>query len=232
MDLAKLKEPFPADDIEWRVSRAGEKNGKTWALVLAYVTNRAIQNRLDDVCGPMRWQNEFGTGPDGGVLCGISIQNEIGEWVTKYDGAENTNFEAIKGGLSSAMKRAAVQWGIGRYLYGLSENFVAPSDNGKLRAQYKMRSGEVKYFRYDPPELPAWALPKGENKKPKFATQEQADSLFKLGSDREPPLARKDVIELINDYKQGKKLTYEEANALIEGFDNAVESYIEKLTKE
>jgi len=153
MDLSKLKTPFQESDIEWRVQRSGIKNGKPWAFVLAYVTNRAIMERLDDVCSPECWKNEFTTGPDGGVLCGVSI-NVGNEWVTKYDGADNTNIEAVKGGLSGAMKRAAVQWGIGRYLYKLDANYATFSTNGKYSAKI-----ENQWFKWDAPELPAFALP-------------------------------------------------------------------------
>ena len=45
----------------------------------------------------------------------------------KWDAAENTQVEAVKGGRSGAMKRAAVQWGIGRYLYNLEEGFAQTS---------------------------------------------------------------------------------------------------------
>ena len=47
IDFSKLKEPFPSSDIEWRLQSCGETNGKIWAKCLAYVTNRAIQNRLE-----------------------------------------------------------------------------------------------------------------------------------------------------------------------------------------
>jgi hypothetical protein len=159
MDLSKLKEPFPGEDIEWRVGRAGEKNGKPWAMVLAYVTARAIQDRLDDVCGPGCWRNEFRPGVDGGVLCGISIK--VGdEWVTKWDGAENTNIDPVKGGLSGATKRAAVQWGIGRYLYNLTEGWANIHEAGSMRGEAKKNDGSKLYFKWNPPKLPAWALPK------------------------------------------------------------------------
>ena len=96
MDLKKLAEPFPAADIEWRVERAGQGNSGLWALVLAYVTNRAIMDRLDDVCGPENWKNEYSGAPEGGILCGISIKCGD-EWVTKFDGAQSTQIEAVKG---------------------------------------------------------------------------------------------------------------------------------------
>jgi hypothetical protein len=38
-------------------------------------------------------------------------------WISRCDGADDTNIEGAKGGLSDAFKRAAVKFGIGRYLY-------------------------------------------------------------------------------------------------------------------
>jgi hypothetical protein len=108
-------------------SAGGKNNNGIWAKVLAYVTNRAIMKRLDEVCGKAGWRNEYRDIPNnGGVECGISIKVE-GEWITKWDAAENTQVEAVKGGRSGAMKRAAVQWGIGRYLYNLEEGFAVVS---------------------------------------------------------------------------------------------------------
>lgn len=160
--LPQLLEPFAAKDIEWRVQRAGIVRNKAWAMVLAYVTNRAIQERLDEAVGPENWKNEFTTAPDGGVLCGISIKFGD-EWVTKYDGAENTQVEAVKGGLSSAMKRTAVQWGIGRYLYRFDSNFVnmtdqKPDNMTGVNTHYDKES-KTKFY-WEAPNLPEWALPK------------------------------------------------------------------------
>lgn len=173
MDLKLLKEPFKPEDIEWRVQRSGITKGKPWAFVLAYVTNRAIMDRLDEVCGPENWENKYKDAPGGGILCGISIKvpssqpiirdNEdkttdhyYHEWITKYDGAEQTNIEAVKGGLSSAMKRAAVQWAIGRYLYHLEAEFAIFNTNGKYSAKI-----DENWYKWDPPALPEWAVPKG-----------------------------------------------------------------------
>jgi len=172
MDLKKLKDMFPANDIEWRVGSSGEKNGKVWAMGLAYVTNRAIMDRLDDVCGPGGWRNEFKSAPDGGILCGISIKVDD-EWVTKWDGAENTQFEAVKGGLSGAMKRAGVQWGIGRYLYNLDATFVKIDASGKNSAKTKKGT----WFKWHTPQLPNWAIPKDDKQVPK---QESGSGLNKF----------------------------------------------------
>lgn len=159
-DLAKqLQAVFPPEDIEWRVQQAGFTNqGKPWAMVLAYVTNRAIQSRLDDVFGPDGWGNEFKEGPQGGVICGITANG-----VTKWDGAENTDIEGVKGGLSGSMKRAGAQWGIGRYLYKLETCFAEctterPRDRSGWHEQYNKK--ENKKFYWKTPILPEWALPK------------------------------------------------------------------------
>jgi hypothetical protein len=155
MDYKKLSEPFAPYDIEWRIQSSGKRNGKPWGMCLAYVTNRAIMDRLDSVVGPENWRNEFTPGPEGGVMCGISVRRGD-EWVTKWDGAENTDIEAVKGGLSSAMKRAAVQWGIGRYLYNLTTGWARFTEDGQYSAKI---DGE--YHKWSPPDLPPWALPGG-----------------------------------------------------------------------
>lgn len=160
--LRQLAEPLPPSDIEWRLQQSGEKNGKIWGKVLAYVTNRAIMARLDDVVGPENWKNEFRASvgaKDGGVMCGLSIRVAVdggAEWITKWDGADETDIESTKGGISNAMKRAAVQWGLGRYLYDLEEGWAVVSETGK----HAGKTREGKWFKWDPPVLPTWAQPK------------------------------------------------------------------------
>ncbi|QBR52760.1 Rad52/Rad22 family DNA repair protein [Erwinia sp. QL-Z3] len=158
MELSRLDEPFDSGDIEWRVQQSGTTGqGKVYAMVLAYVTNRAIMNRLDEVCGKGFWRNEYQPAPCGGVMCGISIKFD-GEGITKWDAAENTQVEAVKGGMSGAMKRAAVQWGIGRYLYNLEEGFAQTSTE-KNNAWNRAKTKDGKIFWWAPPTLPSWALP-------------------------------------------------------------------------
>jgi len=111
-----LAVPFTDEDIEWRIGHA-MKDGSS-ALVLPYVTNRAIMERLDKVVGPENWQNEYIPWREKGVLCILSIRIG-GEWIAKQDGADQTDVEPTKGGFSDAMKRTAVQWGMSRDLYKL-----------------------------------------------------------------------------------------------------------------
>ena len=133
-DLRRLAAPFPPADVEWKPGATTRDKSK--GLAMCYISSRAVQNRLDDVCGPADWRNEFRPGPEGGVLCGISVYVEradgTAEWITKWDGSESTDIEAVKGGLSGSMKRAAVQWGIGRYLYDLPAQWVRLDDRGRF----------------------------------------------------------------------------------------------------
>ena len=152
-ELKKLRIPFSGEDIEWRIQQQGLSNGMPWALVLAYVTNRAIMDRLDDVVGPENWTNDFTSSPNGGVLCTIGIKVED-DWIYKTDGANNTEIEKVKGGLSNAMKRAGVQWGIGRYLYKLPTTFAKFESEGRFKTRI---DGSV--HRWNPPALSEEFLP-------------------------------------------------------------------------
>lgn len=157
----KLQAPFKPEEIEWRIGRSGKAGNKFWAMCLAYTTSRAVQDRLDDVFGVCGWKDEyiFGDKEKGeGVICKLSVKSPVtGEWVTKIDTADYTGFEALKGGCSDSLKRAAIKFGIGRYLYKLEEGFGTVVEKGTKGAKFaKTKDGN---FYWLPPKLPTWALP-------------------------------------------------------------------------
>lgn len=121
--LQRLKEPFHEHEIDWRVGQLNHAGDG--CSLLAYVDSRAVQERLDEVCGPADWETINTAYPEG-VICQLRIWiDERNGWVTKSDGAGYTGGEhSFKGGNSDALKRAAVPWGIGRYLYGLTATWV------------------------------------------------------------------------------------------------------------
>ena len=179
-----LQAPFLPEELEWRVGATSGDKSK--GLALAYVTNRAIQNRLDDVFGPFGWRNEYQLWQEKSQLCGISVYDEEKrEWVTKWDGADNTEFESTKGGLSDAMKRAAYQWGIGRYLYKLEAKWVPIKQAGKSCV-----------LAGPPPALPAWALPEGYGK-----THKEPPKCEECGNDIRP--TSKSTVEELIQYGRG-----------------------------
>jgi hypothetical protein len=127
VDFAALVAPFPPAAVSWRVGSTNQD--KTKGMALAYIDARDVMERLDAVCGPAGWQRSY---PHAGAktVCRISIK--VGEeWIGKEDGAGDSDVEAEKGALSDAFKRAAVSWGIGRYLYSLGSPWVAIEQKGK-----------------------------------------------------------------------------------------------------
>lgn len=164
-----LKAPFSPEDIEWKTQSASERDGNFSLLVVPYLNARAIMDRLDQICGPY-WKTEYrqmtvptSKGPKEGFSCTLSIK--IGdEWVTRVDGAEVSDIESIKGGHSNALKRAAVQWGIGRYLYDLPQFWVPVQKYGscKVYGDFKINGNKKKISgKFDAPRLQKQFLPEG-----------------------------------------------------------------------
>lgn len=117
----KLSDEFQRSAISWRAQSVTQSGDK--ALALAYIDARDVMNRLDEAIGPDRWSDSYVETPSGRVICTIAIC--CGEqWISKSDGAGDTDVEGAKGALSDAFKRAAVKWGIGRYLYDLAAPWV------------------------------------------------------------------------------------------------------------
>lgn len=110
MNLKDLQKKIP---FKWRiqsVTKDGEK-----ASCVAYIDARDVEKLLDSVCAPENWQNKYYE-VKGTLCCMIGIKCGS-EWIWKSDGGSESNVEKVKGELSDAFKRAAVKWGVGRFLY-------------------------------------------------------------------------------------------------------------------
>lgn len=118
-----LSEPFDPSEVKFK-----PQNVKgTRALALAYVDVRAIQDRLDDVMGVDGWQDEYSVLADMSVVCKLRLR--IGRrWITRMDvGSQSEQPDSgdrMKAAFSDALKRAAVKFGLGRYLYRLPPQWV------------------------------------------------------------------------------------------------------------
>lgn len=117
----QLLKPFPAYDVDFRPQGKPFKceNARSCCVALAYITARAVMDRLDAVVGPDNWSFDFTpllieNGDVKLAKGSITI-----EGVTKHDIGDASNIDPSKGCISDALKRAAVHWGIGRYLYDL-----------------------------------------------------------------------------------------------------------------
>jgi len=127
----KLAAEFPKSAVSWRAQSLAKSGDK--AMALAYLDSRDVRRRLNEVLGPGNWQNRFYDCGDGKLACEISVRVD-GEWISKSDGAGETQVEAEKGAFSGALKRAAVAFGIGEYLYDMPTPWVpceAYESNGK-----------------------------------------------------------------------------------------------------
>ena len=148
-DLRKaFKRPFPKGAVKWRsVATRGNE-----ALAVAFIDARNVMERLDRVVGPGEWGDEYevviATGEEFVVECRLTVLG-----VTKADvgdsSASGGGGNLAKTAYSDALKRAAVKFGVGRYLYALPKRWVA------YDAQRK-RLAEV-------PQLPSWAVPGEED---------------------------------------------------------------------
>lgn len=136
--LKQFTAPLDPTEIEWKIQGSTKSKDKT--IVVPYINNRAVMNRLDSCFGAENWKSEFkphnyqitktgwGDKPDTqkdclGMLCTLSIKiSDV--WISKSDGADHTNIEAFKGGISDSMKRVATQWGMGRDLYDYPKVFL------------------------------------------------------------------------------------------------------------
>ena len=160
-----LSAPYTSDKVRWRVGRAGESNGKIWAMLLAYVDARDFRARMDEAFGRMNWSVTYDTLSNGTIIATTQASCKInGDIVTKtaQDGAGDTQVEREKGGLSDAFKRSAnAGFGIYESLYEIKDSFANIHDKGKFKGQFKGRDGKTKYFKYDPPAI------QGDYTKPK-----------------------------------------------------------------
>lgn len=111
-----LTAPILPNEIEWRV-QSQTSTGKL--IVVPYINNRCVMHRFDAAFGPENWTSEFRE-ISNGFICKLTVIIKNGEYtriIHREDGASKTNIEPEKGGISDAMKRAAVQFGLGRCLY-------------------------------------------------------------------------------------------------------------------
>lgn len=109
--FAALAAPFVKDEVKIR-----EPNGRR----LHYITARTAMNRLDEVLGPENWWDEYLQG-EKSVLCRLTVRLPDGQVLTKCDAGGYAGMtdsgDDDKSGFSDAFKRAAVKFGVARYLY-------------------------------------------------------------------------------------------------------------------
>lgn len=153
-ELLKIQEllslPFKETEIKFKPQIV--KGNR--AMALTYVDVRVIMERLDDVLGFENWQDDYEILADNSVMCKLSIR-VAGEWIMRKDvgspSEQPDNGDRLKAAVSDSLKRAAVKYGVGRYLYRLPQTWC---DYDATKKQF-----------VSPPKLPAWALPSGSGQR-------------------------------------------------------------------
>ena len=113
-----LSAPFDQDEVKAKPKVVSGNR----AMAIFYIDARCIMDRLDEVMGPGGWFDEYEFLPDGCALCKLSLWLND-QWICKMDvGGESEQPDGgdrRKAAISDALKRTAVKFGIGRYLYRL-----------------------------------------------------------------------------------------------------------------
>lgn len=134
----KLTKEIP---YKWRVQSFSKF--KPSASCVAYIDARDVMDLLDDAVGIENWQSDYKSiGSQIYAGLGIKVNNE---WVWKWDVGAETDIESEKGQASDAFKRAAVKWGIGRFLYNLDIKYLPT--NG-IKGDADADKGGVIYKKY------------------------------------------------------------------------------------
>jgi hypothetical protein len=175
-----LSEPFLPEELLWRVEELSDD--KKRALVAPHVTYWAVLDRLDEAVGIQGWQDSYEllqTPPaeapgNYAVKCRLIVMG-----ISKEDLGEG---DSLRAAFSEALKRAAVKFGVGRFLYRLDKQWVDHDpDTGKFSipsvamapAEYKSLTSEAKA---PPPEARAESLRPATEAKPE--PQELIDRLI------------------------------------------------------
>ena len=113
MNLENLGKKVP---YKWKIQTISKN--KTKAQCVAYIDARDVMNILDEAVGAENWQDDY-------KLIGDSFMAGIGiyvndKWIWKWDTGTEGNYEKEKSLISDSFKRAGVKWGIGRWLYDMS----------------------------------------------------------------------------------------------------------------
>lgn len=126
-----LTKPFPFGSHKWRVlNTTKDKDKATWYV---YIDARDVAQRLDST--GLDWSDEYEVIVMDDKLCVVQCKLTIGNSTRTDVGSDSKQSNDgegnyIKGAFSDALKRAAVKFGIGRYLYGMT-SFYVPIDQYK-----------------------------------------------------------------------------------------------------
>lgn len=151
--LLHLRRPFTPAAVKWKIQasdfKSKPKKDATWVLVVPYIDARLVSARLNAVVGG-GWEEEEVAAP-GEFMLRYRLK-VLGQRHTDIgEGQGKTNGMKTKAADSDALKRVAVRFGIGEYLYAMPpfNFFVTPQGDLKddKPTVKRMESGKPGYLK-------------------------------------------------------------------------------------
>lgn len=144
-----LAAPFDPAEVEWRPAGGKGKPGEQ-VRVVPYLSAASVMERLDAVCGVGGWSFEL----EPVVVASEELKVARGRLtifgLTKDGLGTATNWEPSKGSASDALKRAAVLFGVGRYLARLPHVTCQLDARGNVPEAMRAKLAEALRRRQEP----------------------------------------------------------------------------------
>lgn len=117
--VAALRRPFSPDLIRWKVQTNPKEGAEAFAVVVVYVDARTVAAHLDDVA-PGQWSATYHAPPvtvgHPALECRLTVAGVTRADVGTVEPSRELDSDT-KDLYSDALKRAAVQFGVGAFLY-------------------------------------------------------------------------------------------------------------------
>jgi len=223
--LETLSRVFDPREVEVKVQAVNRD--RTRAQVVAYVDARTVLDRLDEAVGPTGWSDKYevlfnGTDGDGRrlveVKCTLTVLG-----VSKEDVGEG---DSLKAAFSDALKRAAVKFGVGRYLYRLPKVWADLDERGNIKDPEAVKRTLLGRETDDTPPWEEKPAPK-ESKPSGGVTEAQLRYIHKLWKEMGGGDDIHDYASAVlgREVSSLKELTRQEASKLIEAMKEEPEVF-------
>jgi len=179
--VAALEVPFDPLQIEWRVMNTTKNGPPLRGQVVPYADQRAYTDRLNALFTPAGWtrrytihaSSNFERSQDKKIVAKVLVSCELAIFGLGSHSATGEEFaddpNALTAAEAQAFKRAAVCFGLGRYLYYFTGTWVDLDEHKRPKTV---------------PQLAGWATPAGwrQGLRPRFACGQEGAKTAPAGS--------------------------------------------------
>jgi hypothetical protein len=132
-DMARISEALrqPMAHKTYTVPAKGTRKARTYA----YIDARDVENRLDEVVGMENWSDTYEPFGKDAVQCHLTVLGVLKSGIGYPNSARDDEEEPLKAAESDALKRAAVKFGIGRFLYSLKVGTSVEAQSQETQSQ-------------------------------------------------------------------------------------------------